>query len=33
MNEMSNTKLEMLEKIKANHKSKVKNITMIWANP
>ena len=27
MNEMSNTKLEMLENIKTNHKSKVKKIT------
>ena len=28
-----NTKLEMLENIKENHKGKVKKITMIWANP
>ena len=33
MNEMYNTKLEMLENIKANHKSKVKKTTEIWANP
>ena len=33
MNEKSTTKLEVLENIKANHKGKVKTITMRWGNP
>ena len=33
MNEKCNTKFEVLENIKANHKGKVKKITMRWENP